>query len=58
MNADGGEEFLHDVAHAARSTAENDDGMFGDEAANTGVGGFGDVDGERGRGGSGRGWGR
>lgn len=50
VDADGGEEFFHDVAHAAGSATENDDGVFGDEAADSGVGGFGDVDGE-GRGG-------
>ncbi|CAN6539652.1 unnamed protein product [Malus baccata var. baccata] len=60
VDANGGEELLHDMAHAAGVSAEDDDGVLGDEAADAGLSGLGDVDGEGGRRmvwGRGRGWG-
>ena len=42
---DGGEELLHDVAHAARGSGEDDDGVLRDEALPSGLGGFVVVDG-------------
>lgn len=50
-----GEELLHDVAHAAGSSAEDDDRVLRYEAADSGLGRLGHVDGEGG-GVWGRGW--
>lgn len=44
MDADCGEEFFHDVAHAAGRSGEDDDGVFGYEALDSGFGGFVVVD--------------
>ncbi|RXH91429.1 hypothetical protein DVH24_020452 [Malus domestica] len=46
VDANGGEELLHDVTHVAGAFAEYDDRVLGDEAADAGLGGLGDVDGE------------
>ena len=51
VHADGGEQALHDVAHAAGGTAEDDDWVLGDEALDPHLGWFSDVDGQRGGGG-------
>jgi hypothetical protein len=40
MNADGGEEILHDVAHAAGGSGEDDDRVFGYEALDSSFGGI------------------
>ncbi|KAF7817377.1 hypothetical protein G2W53_031346 [Senna tora] len=45
VNADGGQQLLHDVAHAAGGSREDDDGVLGDEALDSGLGGFVVVDG-------------
>ncbi|PNX84579.1 hypothetical protein L195_g040641, partial [Trifolium pratense] len=40
MNADGGEEILHDVAHATGGSGEDDDRVFGYESLDSSFGGF------------------
>jgi hypothetical protein len=40
MNAYGGEEILHDVAHAAGGSGEDDDRVFGYEALDSSFGGI------------------
>lgn len=50
VDADGGKEVLHDVAHAAGGSGEDDDGMLRDEALDSSLGGLVDVDGQGGRG--------
>lgn len=47
VDADGGEEALHDVAHAARRAAEDDHRILGDEALDAHDRGLADVDGQR-----------
>lgn len=53
VDADGGEEALHDVAHAAGGAAEDDHRILRDEALDAHLGGLGHVDGEGGDGGGG-----
>lgn len=57
VDADGGEELLHDVAHAARGTGEDDNGVLRYESLDSFLRGFLHVDGQRGGGGGGDGGG-
>ena len=50
VDTDGGEELLHDVAHAAGGAREDDHRMLRYEPLDTRLRGFLDVDGERGGG--------
>ena len=47
VHVDGGEQALHDVAHAAGGTTEYDDWVIGDEALDPHLDWFSDVDGQR-----------
>ena len=38
MDTDGGKEFLHDIAHAAEGSAEDDNRVLGDETLDSGLG--------------------
>lgn len=53
IDADGGEELLHGVAHAAGRAAEDDDRVLRDEPLDPVLRGLGDVDGEGSAGGGG-----